>query len=125
MTPPGGKDARKFYFPHVQDLGELTLSPFNSQFLSELGNVYENEKNWSSALDTFQSADGAAEFAPPEQKATLRCHALRGQGFVLVEQHKLDEAAKKYNACLSISPGDQRSIDELGYVRGLQAKAGK
>ncbi|RUL73058.1 hypothetical protein EKH80_15445, partial [Dyella choica] len=27
MTPPGGKDARKFYFPHVQDLGELTEAP--------------------------------------------------------------------------------------------------
>jgi tetratricopeptide (TPR) repeat protein len=103
----------------------LALSPFNSQFLSELGNVYENEKNWSSALDTFQSADGAAEFAPPEQKISLRCHALRGQGYVLVELHKLDEAAQKYNACLSIKPGDQRSIDELGYVRGLQAKAVK
>ena len=103
----------------------LVLSPFNSQFLSELGNVYENEKNWSSALDTFQSADGATEFAPPEQKITLRCHALRGQGYVLVELHKLDEAAQKYNACLSISPGDQRSIDELGYLRGLQAKSGK
>ncbi|GLQ47940.1 hypothetical protein GCM10007862_29910 [Dyella lipolytica] len=103
----------------------LALSPSNSQFLSELGNVYENEKNWSSALDTFQSADGAAEFAPPEQKITLRCHALRGQGYVLVELHKFDEAVQKYNACLSISPGDQRSIGELDYVRGLQAKAGK
>lgn len=102
----------------------LALSPFNSQFLSELGNVYENEKNWSVALDTFQRADSAAEFSPPKQKIPLRCHALRGQGYVLVELHKLDEATQKYNACLSISPGDQRSIDELGYVRGLQAKAG-
>jgi hypothetical protein len=42
---------------------------------------------------------------------------------VLVELHKLDEATQKYNACLSISPGDQRSLDELGYVKGLQAKA--
>jgi tetratricopeptide (TPR) repeat protein len=103
----------------------LVLSPFNSQFLSELGNVYENEKNWSSGLDTFQSAYAAAEFAPPEQQVSLRCHALRGQGYVLVELHKLDEATQKYNACLSISPGDQRSIDELGYVKSLQAKAAK
>lgn len=103
----------------------LALSPFNSQFLSELGNVYENEKNWSGAMETFQSADAATEFAPPEQKITLRCHALRGQGYVLVERHKLDEAVKKYNACLSISPGDQRSIDELGYVKALQTKAAK
>jgi tetratricopeptide (TPR) repeat protein len=103
----------------------LALSPSNSQFLSELGNVYEHEKNWPSALDTFQRADGAAEFARPEQKITLRCHALRGQGYVLVELHKLDEAAQKYNDCLGISPGDRRSIDELGYVRALQAKAGK
>lgn len=103
----------------------LALSPFNSQYLSELGNVYENEKNWSSALEAFQNADGAVDFASPEQKTFLRCHALRGQGYVLVELHKLDEAAQKYSDCLKISPGDQRSIDELGYVRKLQAKSGK
>ncbi|HTV85272.1 MAG TPA: tetratricopeptide repeat protein [Dyella sp.] len=103
----------------------LLLSPFNSQFLSELGNVYENEKNWPSALEAFQSADAAAEFAPPEQKIALRCHALRGQGYVLVELHKLDEAAQKYNDCLRIKPGDEVSIRELGYVWGLQVKAAK
>ncbi|GLQ98170.1 hypothetical protein GCM10007863_25900 [Dyella mobilis] len=113
--------------PHAEESLKqaLALSPFNSQFLSELGDVYENEKNWPSALDTFQSAYGVADFAAPEKQTALRCVALRGQGYVLVELHKLDEATQKYNACLAISPGDQRSINELGYVKGLQAKAQK
>lgn len=103
----------------------LALSPSNSQFLSELGDAYEHQKDWSNALETFQRADTAAEFAREDRKVSLRCHALRGQGYVLVELHKLDEAAQKYNDCLSINPGDTRSINELGYVRGLQGKAGK
>lgn len=103
----------------------LALSPSNSQYLSELGNVYENQKDWPNAMKIFQSADDAAAFAPSDQKITLRCRALRGQGYVLVELHKLDEATKKYNDCLSINPGDRTSIRELGYVQGLQAKSSK
>jgi tetratricopeptide (TPR) repeat protein len=101
----------------------LELSPSNAQFLSELGNVYENQKNWSAALKTFQSADEAADVARPEQKISLRCRALRGQGYVLVELHQLEDAAQKYQNCLTIHPGDQSSINELNYVRGLQSKA--
>ncbi|WP_233841572.1 hypothetical protein [Dyella sp. 2HG41-7] len=103
----------------------LALSPFNSHFLSELGNTYQTQKNWSAAMETYKSAEGAAEFAPPDQQIPLRCRSLRGQGFVLVELHKLDDAAQKYQDCLRIKPGDQTSINELGYVKKLQGKAAK
>lgn len=100
----------------------LALSPSNSQFLSELGNAYEHQKDWPGALKTFQDADDAAQLARPEAKIPLRCRALRGQGYVLVELHRLDEATQKYQACLGINPGDQSSTRELGYIKGLQSK---
>jgi tetratricopeptide (TPR) repeat protein len=59
----------------------LALSPSNSQFLSELGNAYQHQKDWPNALKTFQDADAAAiNAARPELKIPLRCRALRGQG---------------------------------------------
>jgi tetratricopeptide (TPR) repeat protein len=104
----------------------LALSPFNSQFKSELGNTYENEKNWPKALDTFQSADTAAIAAGADNmKVTLRCRALRGQGYVYVELHQLDDATKAYHQCLTIQPGDPASLRELGYVQGLRDKGAK
>ena len=43
----------------------LVLSPRNSQFLSEMGNIYQREKNWPKALEIFQAAESAArEFSP-------------------------------------------------------------
>jgi tetratricopeptide (TPR) repeat protein len=103
----------------------LELSPSNSQFLSELGNVYEHQKNWPSALKTFQDADAAASIGIPEVKISRRCHALRGQGYVLVELHQLEDATRKYQECLRIKPGDEASIRELGYVKGLQSPGAK
>lgn len=103
----------------------LGLSPSNSQFLSELGNVYEHQKDWPTALKTFQDADTAASLARPEQKVPLRCRALRGQGYVLVELHRFDDAVQKYQECLGINPGDPSSLRELGYVKGLQGRGAK
>lgn len=104
----------------------LQLSPSNSQFLSELGNVYEHEKDWSNALKAFQDADTAATVAGRDEiKVPLRCRALRGQGFVYVELHQLDDATKAYQQCLAIQPGDPASLRELGYVQGLRDKSEK
>ncbi|RDS79985.1 tetratricopeptide repeat protein [Dyella psychrodurans] len=104
----------------------LQLSPSNSQFLSELGNAYEHEKDWPQALKTFQDADTAASVAARNEiKVPLRCRALRGQGYVYVELHQLDDATKAYQQCLAIQPGDPASLRELGYVQGLRDKGAK
>lgn len=101
----------------------LALSPRNSQFLAEQGNIYQRERNWSEALRTFQLAEAAAkEFSPPDAKNLELSRAWRGIGFVYVEQNRLDEAEKIYQQCLDLDKNDARAMNELRYVRNLKAK---
>lgn len=95
----------------------LTLSPSNSEFLSELGHVYQTEKNWSKALDLYQSAAEAATLVPVKD-AQMRelTRALRGQGFVLVELGRLDDAENKYKECLKLTPNDEKAKKEIEYI---------
>ena len=105
-------------------LQALKLSPSNSHYRSELGAVYQRQKVWSGALKAYQDAEVAAiNFAPESMKIPERCRALRGQGYVLVEQHHLDDAEQKYRQCLSIYPSDRASTNELGYIQQLRAKS--
>lgn len=101
----------------------LALSPRNSQFLSELGNLYQRERDWPQALKTFQLAEVAAkEFSPPSSKNSELSRAWRGIGFVYVEQNRLDDAEKIYLQCLEFDKNDTRAANELRYVRNLKAK---
>ena len=117
----------------LQDLGRLSeakasisqalvLSPSSSQYLSELGEIYELEKNWLKALEAFTQAEGDNSMAPEESKAFELGTARRGIGYVLVELGKLDEAEKKYLQCLATDPHDERAARELEYVRQLRNK---
>ena len=101
----------------------MALSPSNSQFLSELGNIYELEKNWTMALQTFQRSEEAAEFSPPESKNAELSRAWRGLGYVYVELNQIDEAEKMYLRCLELDKNDQRALGELRYVQNLRAKS--
>ena len=64
----------------LQDLGRiaeaksaiklaLELSPWNSQYLSELGSIYQHEKNWPKAKETFEKAEEHAQLAPDDIKS--------------------------------------------------------
>jgi len=120
----------------LQDLGRvseakvmleraLALSPRNSQFLSELASIYQREKNWPTALQTYQLAEAAArEFSPPKVKDAELSRAWRGMGFVLVEQNRLDEAEKMYRQCLELNKNDSMALNELRYILNLKAKKG-
>jgi tetratricopeptide (TPR) repeat protein len=101
----------------------LALSPRNSQFLSELGNLYQRENDWPQALKTYQLAEAAAkQFSPPNSKNSELSRAWRGIGFVYVEQNRLDEAEKMYQQCLELDKNDTTAVNELRYVRNLKAK---
>lgn len=103
----------------------LTLSPRNSQFLSELGNIYQREKDWPMALQTFQRAESAArEFSPPDSKNIELSRAWRGLGYVYVELGQIDEAEKMYKQCLDLDKNDQRALNELRYIQNLKTKSG-
>ena len=102
------------------------LSPMNSQYLSELGQLYQIERDWPRALATYREAEHAAELSPPALKAKEQSRAWRGIAFVDVELGKLDEAIELYQRCLALNADDQSAARELQYVRAQQAKqAGK
>lgn len=101
----------------------IALSPRNAQFLSEMGNIYQREKNWPKALETFQAAEAAArDFSPQDLKNIELSRALRGLGYVYVEQGRLDDAEKMYRQCLELNSKDAVALNELRYVQGLKAK---
>ena len=100
----------------------LELSPLSPQYLCELGEIYELEKNWPKALQTFKEAKDNNSLAPDQSRALELNAARRGIGYVLVELGKLDEAEKEYQACLVADPHDSKAARELEYVRQLRSK---
>lgn len=100
----------------------LKLSPFNSQYLGELGQIYSLEKNWPEAMNAFKEAEDNANLAPDVSRADELARARRGQGYVLVELGKLDEAEDKYQQCIAANPKDSKAKAELDYVREQKAK---
>jgi tetratricopeptide (TPR) repeat protein len=103
----------------------LKLSPFNAQYLAEMGQVYAREKNWSKAEQLYREAEDNAPLSPPEARAGDLGRARRGLGYVLVELGKLDEAEKKYQQCIAADPNDTKAKAELQYVREQKAKKGR
>lgn len=101
----------------------IALSPRNSQFLSEMGNIYQREKNWPKAMEVFLASESAArEFSPPDLKNVELARALRGLGYVYIELGRLDDASKMYRQCLEIDATDVKALNELRYIQGLKAK---
>ncbi len=100
----------------------LELSPENSQFLSELGHLYQAERDWTKALEMFRAAEAAASLSPADAKNQELARAWRGVAYVLVEQGKLDEAEKIYRQCLDLDKDDQKAQSELRYVLELKSK---
>jgi Flp pilus assembly protein TadD len=101
------------------------LSPTNSHYLNELGAIYQLEKNWPKAKETFLAAEDNAPLSPEETRADDLARARRGLGYVHVELGQLAEAEKKYRECLATSPNDTRARDELQYVEQLRSKQRK
>lgn len=103
----------------------LALSPLDGQYKIELAFIYQHSGDWQKMLSLDQEAEDDAEIsAAPENVSSLKCAALRGQGFALVELHRLDEATEAYQHCLKLMPGEPRSLAELEYIRNLRVRGG-
>jgi tetratricopeptide (TPR) repeat protein len=121
---------KAYAFQDLHRLGEakatlqlaLKLSPSNSQYLAELGEICALEKNWPQAMKVFKEAEDNAPLAPDVSRADELGRARRGQAYVLVELGKLDEAEKKYQQCVGANPNDSKARAELQYVREQKAK---
>jgi len=104
----------------------IDLSPQNSQFISELAYLYQTQKNWTTALGLFNlSASAAMDYSPSETRDAELTKAVRGVGYVDVELGRLDEAESMYRNCLEIDPNDTKASEELRYISGLKASAGR
>lgn len=89
---------------------------------NELAEIYALENNWPDALKSYREAEKNVKLGPEEGQADDLARARRGQGYVLVELGRLDEAEKKYRQCLATDPNDTKAKGELGYVREQIAK---
>jgi Flp pilus assembly protein TadD len=102
----------------------LKLAPYNPQFLSELGHVYQLRRKWPEMLKSNQSAEEFAQIASPEDRQAIEhARALRGQGFALIELGRLQEAENKFLESLKIDPSSLVARNELDYIQQLRSKA--
>ena len=103
----------------------VELTPSNPQFLSELANIYQDQKNWTVALELYERAIEGAKLLEEKGNTFYLRRALRGKGYVYVELGKYDESEKMYQECLRLDATDKVAIGELGYVERERAKAKK
>lgn len=101
----------------------VALSPENSFYLSELAYTYQIQNKLAKALDIYTHAEEAARAFSPENVKTIELtRALRGQGFVLSDMNRLDEAESRYHACLRLNPEDEKAKHELKYIAELRKR---
>ena len=101
----------------------VEMAPMNAQFLAELGEWHKTRRQWTEAYALFDRAADAAGISPEDLQRAEKGRALRGMGFVLIEQGRLDEAEKLFRKCLKLNPNDQSARTELQYIREQKARA--
>jgi tetratricopeptide (TPR) repeat protein len=102
----------------------IEWSPVNSRYLSELGHLYQLNKDWKKSLETFQQSEEYAEiFSPEDSKKDELARAKRGVGFNLIEMGRLEEAEAKFKECLALNKADKTALNELEYIKVLRKKA--
>ena len=94
----------------------LAMGPSNAQFLGELAEWYKSQRQWPKARELFQRAVDASALSPENRQVFDKTRGLRGLGFILVEEHRLDEAEKLYREALRLDPNDERSKRQLQYI---------
>jgi tetratricopeptide (TPR) repeat protein len=94
----------------------IEKAPQNAHYLNELGYVYGRLGRMEESLAAFDRAVAGVPFGPEAQQTAEHTRALRGKGWVLVEQRKWDDAEAVYREALKLDPDDAKSKAELGYI---------
>ncbi|GAB2503382.1 hypothetical protein [Lysobacter humi (ex Lee et al. 2017)] len=102
----------------------LALAPMNSQYHAELGHVFQERRDWNAALRHYIAATDHAAFSPANDEDGDRARGLRGQGFVLIELGRLDEAERRLREAMRFDAADTIAPNELRYIEQLRAKRG-
>lgn len=98
----------------------IELAPMNAQFLAERGEWHKGRKDWTKAYADFDSASTAADFSPDDLKKDHKARALRGMGFVKIEQGNLKGAEKLFKQSLKFDPNNAKARSELEYIKSLK-----
>lgn len=120
----------------------LEMIPDDVLYASEYGHILQERRDFRGALAAFRGAVANAEMlertgafaATPDYPTgvpivgqtllSLRCRAMRGVGFSLIELGDLDGAEATFRQVLALDPSDERSRGELEYIAQLRAGAG-
>jgi tetratricopeptide (TPR) repeat protein len=113
------------YDDAIVELGKaLALAPSDTQYNIEIGYSYQRKAQWQTSLDHYKAAEDYADLTvPAPEVANLKCKALRGQGYDLVEMYRFDASRAAYRACLTLIPKEPISLGELKYVDQAEAKS--
>jgi tetratricopeptide (TPR) repeat protein len=121
----GYSEMNRFPDAEVELKKALALSPRDAQYTGELAYVYQMEGRFAESLALFERVPEFLDTMDGWEntnKTEFHCSALRGQGYNLVELHRLDDAEKAYKACIALIPNEPKSLAELGYIEGHRAK---
>jgi tetratricopeptide (TPR) repeat protein len=100
----------------------VAMAPSNAHFLGELAEWYKIRRDWTTSRALFGRAVAASELSPDNRKVFDKTRGLRGLGYILIEEGKLDEAEALYRQCLALDPTDERSKKQLDYIAGQRGK---
>jgi len=96
------------------------ISPAYPGVWLEYAAVFSADKNWDKALENYKNAENfAGAVEDKEQQKQVMCTSLNGQGSVLTEQKKLDDAAAAYKRCLKYVKDDATATQGLQHVADL------
>jgi tetratricopeptide (TPR) repeat protein len=104
----------------------VSVSPTNPQFLCEAASWHSQRREFDRARELYKDCEGAsgmAESGPASER--FRGAAQRGQGFVLIEEGRFEEAEVIYRARLKSDPEDKIAAGELRFIEQQRAKAAK
>src|SRR5205823_9142515 len=73
----------------------LKMSPFNAQYLTEMGEIYALEKNWSKSEQLYREAEDSAPLSPEVSRAYEVPGARRGRS----EEHTSELQSLAYLVC--------------------------
>ncbi len=100
----------------------VALSPFNSQYLAELGYLHQMDSDWNASLEAYKRSAEGAEISSPDRKDLDLARAFRGQGYSLIELGRLEEAEALYQKAITLDGADTKAPNELKYIQQLRAK---
>ena len=100
----------------------VALSPFNSQYLAELGYLHQLDHAWDRSLETYKRSGEGAEISSPDRRNLDLARAFRGQGYALIELGRLDEAEALYRKAIELDGADTKAPNELKYIQQLRDK---